>query len=99
MSLDPDVEADTAMHNTVYVLKGKNWEGPAISQDVTNGEEQGRTRGAMVNDQVTFYYDAKKNAFCESQELARWYLAGVKSRMPDLQDGRCVVGPASVENK
>lgn len=45
MSLDPDVEADTSMHNTFYVLKGKSWEGPAISQDVTNGEEEDRTRG------------------------------------------------------
>lgn len=45
MSLDPDVKADAAMHNTFQLLKGRNWEGPSISQDVTNGEERDRTRG------------------------------------------------------
>ncbi|MFJ2364909.1 hypothetical protein ACIPIN_14650 [Pseudomonas sp. NPDC087697] len=44
MDLDPDVANDSGMHNTFYLLKGKGWEGTGISQDVTNGDEENRTR-------------------------------------------------------
>lgn len=56
-------------------------------------------RGAMVSERVAFYYDAEKNTFCESQELASWYLNGANNRIPDLQDGQCIVGAVSVEGQ
>lgn len=52
-------------------------------------------RGAMVNQMVAFYYDAEKDAFCESQSLAYCYQSGNRNLNPDLQDGQCVVGARS----
>ncbi|MGF6205427.1 hypothetical protein ABH906_001433 [Pseudomonas frederiksbergensis] len=49
-------------------------------------------RGAMVNHIVALYFDAEKNAFCSSSDLANWYLSKGKNMMPDLQDGTCEVG-------
>lgn len=49
-------------------------------------------RGGMANHKVAFYYDAEKNAYCESQSLASWYLSGNRALAPDLQDGQCVAG-------
>lgn len=48
-------------------------------------------RGGMANHKVAFYYDSEKNAYCESQSLASWYLSGNRALAPDLQDGQCVV--------
>ena len=49
-------------------------------------------RGGMANHKVAFYYDAEKNAYCESQSLASWYLSGNRALAPDLQEGQCVAG-------
>lgn len=48
--------------------------------------------GAMVNHKVAFYYDAEKNAYCESQSLAGWYQFGNPALAPDPRDGECVAG-------
>jgi hypothetical protein len=48
--------------------------------------------GAMVNHKVAFYYDAEKNAYCESQSLAGWYQFGNRALAPNLRDGQCVAG-------
>jgi hypothetical protein len=53
-------------------------------------------RGAKVNHAVAFYYDAQKDAFCESQSLADWYQSGNRNLSPDLQDGRCAIGVNAV---
>ncbi|MGY2439369.1 hypothetical protein [Pseudomonas sp. SDO52101_S400] len=71
MSLDSDVEANTAMHNTFYVLNGKNWTAPGISQDVTNGEERSRTRG------FAFCIPHDSAAICGSGDVA--YLDDLKN--------------------
>lgn len=49
-------------------------------------------RGGMAKHKVAFYYDAERNAYCESQSLASWYLSGNRALAPDLQDGQCVAG-------
>ncbi|POA49663.1 hypothetical protein C1893_04095 [Pseudomonas sp. MPR-ANC1] len=49
-------------------------------------------RGGMANHKVAFYYDSEKNAYCESQSLASWYLSGNRALAPDLQDGQCLAG-------
>ncbi|MEF9672807.1 hypothetical protein QNM99_13165, partial [Pseudomonas sp. PCH446] len=42
--MTPEEAGTPEMHNTLYRLKGKNWDGTGVSQDVTNGDEERRTR-------------------------------------------------------